>query len=397
MTVVCGAGNSHRKTAAPASVFFSVAGLISFFGDIPYLWLAAIAAYLGSLAYDVDQICSTDPPDEPTILTSDWFLLIGQGGDRSAHLAAVDKFDALIRHWLWFQNCECITGTTASPAAPQSQPTDWPVSDPNGRGVGPTACSTFGPESRGVGASSGFAVGSQPFAGLNVTAITADIQQVINTGAGANGKIRFTYQNETSAGVSTGPEYDFFTSPTSAKHTVSIPFQPGYSHLALDIDGNGGTGSSIATVSFFFWCNGDSPNSDGQGECCSDPHLSIQVQEILDLVTLLQRYVAPFALVDGFHHIVSGQGEFDLGPVVGIRVESGSTLPSAIGVEDGHPDELFDFGKISWGDASGFKRSERITTLPFESAPFQASRFTKVGYVLAPGVTVDMVEMNAEA
>jgi len=397
MTVVCGPGNSHRITGAPASVFFSVAGLIGFFGDIPYLWLAAIAAYLGSLAYDVDQICSTDPPDEPTIVTSDWFFLIGQGGDRTQHLASVAKFDQLIRHWLWYQNCECIAGTTADPAAPQSQPTDWPTPDPNGRGLAAAPCLTFGPESRGVASSGGFAVGAAAFAPLTVTAITADVENAITSGAGATAQIRFEYQLQASGGTTVGPRYDFALTPTSAKHTVTIPYIPGYTHLELYINGTAGTGFSLATVTFYFWCNGDDPSGGGQLECCSDPHLSVQVQEILDLVTLLQRYVAPFALIDGEHHVVFDQGEFDVGRVVGIRVESGSSLPSSIGVLDGHPDELFDFGKISWGDADGFAHSERITTLPFESTPFQASRFTRVGFSLAPGVTVDMVELQAEA
>lgn len=397
MTVVCGPGNSHRKTGAPASLFYSVAGLVAFFADIPYLWLATIAGYLGSVAYDIDQICSDDPPDEPTILTSDWFLAIGQGGDREAHNDAILKFDQLIRHWLWYQNCECVSGGTSGPAAPQSQPTDWPESDPNGRGLGTTPCATFGPESRGVASSGGFAVGALAFAPLVVTSITADVENAISTGAGATAQIRFEYQNQFSTGTVVGPRYDYALAPTTAKHTVNVPYVNGYSHLELYINGTAGTGTGIATVTFYFWCNGDNPDGSGPAECCSDPHLSLQVQEILDLVTLLQRYVAPFALIDGEHHVVFDQGEFDIGRCVGVRVESGSSLPSAIGIEDSHPDELFDLGRISWGDDSGFRHSQRITTLPFESTPFQASRFTKLGFSLAPGVTVDIIELQAEA
>lgn len=397
MSDVCSGHGSQRQSGAPSSTAFTVAGLIAWLSGSPYSWVLNVAGWIGALFYDLDDLCVGIRPDQPTITAADGVALVAPLGDPLSHVTAVAKFDQLFRYLLWTENCECLVVSTPGPATPQSEPTDWIAPDPNGTSSGPCDTIHFDPDgtthrivaSSGSGAADILASNEFPpgTTSLHIAFTSAHVSPT----AGFTGTYLWKITAGTGGTTLQTASY-VVTTDGSVEFDMAVPtggtrLYFGYNQIVGNSNGN----DVEFTVSMY--CGGQSPTS----VCCVDPNSSAQLAAILSVVTQLQRYVVPFALVDGFHHVVSGQGEFDLGPVVGIRVESGSTLPSAIGVEDGHPDELFDFGKISWGDGSGFKSSERITTLPFESAPFQASRFTKVGYVLAPGVTVDMVEMNAES
>jgi hypothetical protein len=67
-----------------------------------------------------------------------------------------------------------------------------------------------------------------------------------------------------------------------------------------------------------------------------------------------------------------------------------------IGIEDGTPDETFEAGWITWGNADGFSARERITHEALLSLPSLAGQYTLIGYTLTVGVEISLTELVRE-
>jgi hypothetical protein len=118
--------------------------------------------------------------------------------------------------------------------------------------------------------------------------------------------------------------------------------------------------------------------------------------QILTAVTLVQRQAVPFAYVPGTaHNGLSGHGELSVSGLLGAKITP-SAIPSWAGVVSGDPDALWLDSWINWGNADGWTSREFLRASPYVSLPQLAGQFTKIGYSLAPGLTVDLVELLRE-
>jgi hypothetical protein len=131
--------------------------------------------------------------------------------------------------------------------------------------------------------------------------------------------------------------------------------------------------------------------------CCtaSDPVTQQTLQNILDMVTLLQRQTAPFAYVTGTAHSgLTGTGTVAVQGILGLLLNI--SIPARSGLEVGTPDTSFDVGWINFGTADGytdrvFLRSD--SQLVYPPVPGQ---YTIVGYTLQPSVSMTLTELRRE-
>jgi hypothetical protein len=121
------------------------------------------------------------------------------------------------------------------------------------------------------------------------------------------------------------------------------------------------------------------------------------VKEILDMVTLVQRQIAPFAYIPGpVHSGVSGNGSIAISKaLVGLRVEV-TTAPSRHGVEVGFPDHVFGLGEVSLGDADGWFYTRTLDRLSLVWTPKDAQLATLIGYAIPADTTVRITELVRE-
>jgi hypothetical protein len=124
--------------------------------------------------------------------------------------------------------------------------------------------------------------------------------------------------------------------------------------------------------------------------------LRAEIDQILGLVTLIQRQSVPFAYVPGTVHTgLSGAGTLSVQGLIGAKVAF-TTLPSELGRVGTSPVELFDAGFITWGTADGYAQSEHLEHSPQLSLPARCSAFTSLAYDLHPGVVVTITELVRE-
>jgi hypothetical protein len=120
------------------------------------------------------------------------------------------------------------------------------------------------------------------------------------------------------------------------------------------------------------------------------------VQDVRNLVTLVQRYLLPFAYVNGATHSgLTGAASFAISRLLGVHV-SLTTIPNYIGVEINTPNALFDVGWISAMDGDGTIHQVRITHQDMVWMPRHFQECTTFGYHLNPGVVASVTELQAE-
>jgi hypothetical protein len=130
--------------------------------------------------------------------------------------------------------------------------------------------------------------------------------------------------------------------------------------------------------------------------CPPDPRTLATLNEILRLLTLVQRQAVPFAYVRGADHTgLTGHGEISVQGLIGCIVTL-TAFGSNVGSTDGDPLTYFNAGWFNWGDADGFQPRIFINASPQVSFPTSAGQFTRIGYSLEPGVTATITELTRE-
>jgi hypothetical protein len=120
------------------------------------------------------------------------------------------------------------------------------------------------------------------------------------------------------------------------------------------------------------------------------------LQQILGIVTLLQRQIAPFAYIASTVHAgLTGSGSFAIQGLLGVKLAL-TSIPAGIGNIAGTPQEFFDVGFVTFGSPDGYDHSVRIEHNPQITLPPRCSAFTTFGYSLPPGVVVDVTELIRE-
>jgi hypothetical protein len=391
MTALCAGGTSGPKAGYASVVDFSVGLIGNVLAARGLRWLIPAVPLAGVPAQTLSSFCGTDPPAVPTFTTDETtaILTLSFGADFDS---GISKLRDLILYSLWYEVCECTSGTlTAYPTI--TPPTDTPIFQPPGPiAVTPcTGAAIIGPYPIPAGGGPtfvGFVHGSY---GFNVTIgiLTVDIQA--STG---NFNITVQVRQQTVDASVTGHTYSFTLGVGTSVRTVT--YDPLYPQWAIYLVGAAGTGQRLVDVKADLYCDGQVPGG-AQSPCCPpDDTTQAYLDLILQSVTLIQRQSVPFAYVYGADHAgLSDDGSFSVSGLMGISVDV-TTLPDSYGRADGTPEQLFDLGYVSMGTADGWLPLRRIDHDGTLWIPTGAGALTIVGYSLSPGVVVSIRELVRE-
>jgi hypothetical protein len=413
MTSVC--PNSGPSQAKPpfAGIFAftsAAAGALLSNKGLPYA--AFFAGFLGLVTYDLSTFCPSDPPADPGMTGADYLALLGVGTP-VARQAAILKFEQLVGHYLWWDVCECVTGTAspvppAIPAPPGMPQVNPPVTTTSPGPAGPCwqgsitlrqqlSTDTAPPAYQTTAFS--WAPGINGFAPFPCTFVIANFK--CNNNGLHPGQCRLEpsmYQQGGSFdnGVIVSPALPITLNPGQSQTITLTPHATNDNGVILMSTAwsNQSNADNTVDISAQLFCTSQ---TQPLIQCClPDPNMITMLQDIDQLVTLLQRQDAPFAYILGTaHSILSGHGVLTIQGLLGAKIEL-TTTPSTIGSESGSPLEIFGAGWIAWGTADGFISREVIHHNPQLSFPAEAGQFTQLGYSLTPGVVATITEITRE-
>lgn len=361
--------------------------------NIPTIWAVPLAGYIGAITYQLSQFCPADPPEVPTITALDVVGLLNVFNP-VANLPAAEKFQQLIGAYLWYQVCQCDGAATPAPPAPVADPGGWQIDPPVAPPIAAEPCVINEPG----GSTPAVTTYPHPLDNtvpLGATACTVDtfwrnashsasnriVYQVLLKDA--NGATHFTSQTWTSFDTAFVESHSFPLFPQTV--TVEV-VQAGPVPTTQTTD---------PTAQVKFWC-GNGPGSTVEPCCPPDPLLQSQIDRILQLVTLIQRQIVPFAYIQSTAHSgLSGDGHIDVQGLIGCLAQM-DTIPPNVGVESGDPLEYWEAGWINWGNTDGSTKREWLTCSPQVSLPAAAGQYTRIGYSLRPGVSITITELVRE-
>ena len=394
MTALCGGGTSAPKTGLPSVIDPAITLIAELLAAKGGKWVLGALGFQLVEPVNVSSFCAGDPPSLPTFTSDETeaILKLIPGVD---FISGIAKLKDWIQHVLWYELCECTSGTLATytaPSIPSGTPEYYPpvpnIAEPcGGQAItGPypvTAGNTFF-----AGYLNAVADAGKPITSGHVTMVVA-----ASTG---NFNVTVEVRTQTNTPITAGPIYSYSLAPGT--YTRDIPFSPLYPLWACYLIGAAGTGQRLVDVDNDFYCNGETPGNANSPCCPPDVSTQAALDLILKMVTLVQRQVAPFAYVYGDNHTsLSGDGE--LSPVsglIGVSVDVTALAPS-VGEAMGTPTHLFDAGFVTLGTPDGWLRPRRIDADgTLELAPNGAGALTRIGYTLAPGVTADIRELVRE-
>lgn len=396
MTAICGGGTSSQRSGFGATVALTVPAIAALLNNIPTVWAVPFAAYLGLVNYELNDFCSTDPPAVPTITAADVAALL-TFLDPIGHTQAVAKFEQLVGAYAWYSLCKCDSVATPAPPAPPAAPVGLPSINPPA--VGPSyptgqACQRY---SFNVDQGTNifppavkFPLADATFFDLHFSA------SIAHTTANQWGFNVFFYN---SAGTQLGGSLNVGIATTGDfTHTSGAPPAGAVSYAFNAGPTSVPTPNFTGRVDVDVYCNGAQPGGGGGAilqPCPPDPIVTGLLSQILELVALIQRQKVPFAYVPGARHNgLTGNGQFAVQGIIGASVII-TTLPPYLGNLAGDPPELFDVGFVTLGTVDGWHRSVRIDHSPTLVLPVEGSE-TLLGYSLAPGVVVDVLELRRE-
>jgi len=389
-------GLSGLQYVGPAAIGGALAGLSGWSG-------AAVGASIGLLTFELSTFCPNGPPAMPTFSAADIAnILYLPYLPTSA--ASLQKLRDFVSNLMWPLLCECSTGTStlgAPSAFPSGGNQALVVGVPNTNCQGLQNPFGSGPYVAPVGLGT-YTAGStsNPLAYVTYptaipTSFRITVHNQIVSGAGVT--MFFAYEQRTAYSTSHSLGVPSFTVAPGATQVVTVTADPTKSIFELWVDNSTGAGGSKidgSTIEAF--CGGAAPGGTQQPCCPPDAATQAQLDQILQLVTIIQRQAAPFAYVYGTNHAaLSGHGSFAVSGLLGVSVDV-TTLPSSYGQRDGSPVELFDLGFVTLGTADGYETSRRIDHDGSLVLPPQAGAFTSVGYSLSPGVVVAIRELVRE-
>lgn len=119
-------------------------------------------------------------------------------------------------------------------------------------------------------------------------------------------------------------------------------------------------------------------------------------RESLNLTTLLQRYSLPMATIRGAAHSgLTGSGSFAISRLLGVDLQL-VAVPDGKPILAGNPPYLMNLGWCSVQDDDGLIEEKRFTRSQMTWFPRLMPLSTTFGYALQDGVTMRVVELQAE-
>ena len=392
MTSACGGGTSAAKPGTDVIVRYSAGLLAAIFAVLDIPWLIPVIPLVGLADIPVASFCASDPPAIPTFTSaeSDAILNLSFGADFDSGLA---KLKDLALHSIWYDLCECTSGTLAPFVAP-TPPAGTPIYQvPRPGLVG--NCGQTGPFSTFSlcgGNNSGLVFSLVPFNGLNVTGAQVTLRRYASTGGGQTAVFTLNWydathiiRNDTLTIGSSDATYTQFVGPPPAGAMFAGALVQGLS---------GGCSTYETTIELF--CNGSGPTTVQQPCCPPDVSTQSQLDAILRMVTLIQRQEVPFAYVASTAHAgLTGAGSIAIQGLLGASVNC-TTIPASYGREDTSPTEYFDLGFVSFSTPDGYPTSYRLDKQKRLCLPSRAGLYTQLDYDLSPGVVVTITELLRE-
>ena len=395
MTSVCvGSVASQRKTGIPTRIY---ADLQYVSAALPpaLIWLRPFLPYLPPIYFDVDAFCAGEPPTPPTLLEATIAAVLA-GGPEFAAAGAASLMWAVIQNQLWYQWCECSSGTQPTAPTGQSAPTDLPAVNPPAQlpSLPNVACfdGTEGPSNFIPNGTHLLPLGSA-MQGKTVTSVRITVTTSVVTAPGPAITFHFKQFDANSVQLS---DTVFSVNNHTTAQALTIPFNPLTFNCELDTNANATGGVTARTERVEFFCNGAAPGGTVTPCCPPDPNLTGMMTQILQYVTLLQRHLVPFAYVSGtVHSGLSGAGAISIQGLLGAKVEC-TTIPTSYGRAGTTPTEYFELGFITFGTADGFPSSYKLNRDEQFMLPARCSAYTELAYDLAPGVVVTISEIVRE-
>lgn len=409
MTTVCSGGASQQIPGTSDTVLLTSAVIASILGPVGLGWLEPFIGYLaGVITLNLPTFCATDPPADPGVSAADLLALATLGpGPLTAD--ASDRVGQLIQRFAWYRFCQCSSIATPAPPSPPSEPAGSPVINPPGQ-VGPgTAdpCASFLFAHTGSWGTTGQVFAMVPFSATSGNPATG---RAIPAGA-TSVLLHYTVSSSGVAGAFAELDYNFYDSVSLTNSTGSGSTSALAGHVssttlivpsgtaAMTVVGTTGSTSGAkpsldVSGSADVYCGGLPGQT--QSPCCPpDPIATAKLDNILSLLTLIQRQAAPFAYVTGaVHSGLSGDGSFSIGSILGVLLNV--SVPARAGRDAGTPVTVFDCGWINFATLDGYTERFFVSSDSQVILPRLPGIYTNVGYSFATDVTVTVTEISRE-
>ena len=406
---ICASGASQPKPGiADAVVITSFVLAATIAKKIPWL-TDAIAATASIINLHLSDFCVADPPADPGLSGPDMVAIMTLG-NANPDPGPMQRLGQLIERAIWNDVCQCTSGGAPTISLPATAPSGSPVVNPPTVTTQPTignclavnvSLSTVDTATHWYTLAGGDTT-TQTKIPLPAGAAYMTVCAQATTPGGAPYSRSFFFNNRNAAGtilsptasVDVGPVGSPSGAPQSQCATVAIPAGAVTTELMSGVDG-GGTHTGAFTAQFSVSCGG--LTGQPQNPCCPpDATASGLLTSILQMVTLVQRQIAPFAYVLGESDAgLSGNGSIGVSAILGVKVDV-TTAPSRLGQEDGEPVSIWDAGWINIGTPDGFGPRHFITSDPFVLMPVSGAA-TVIGYSIPDDVTVTITQLVRES
>jgi hypothetical protein len=392
MTALCGGGASQAKLGVAAVVNYTAGLLASIFAAYDLAWLIPVIPLVGLPPLVLDNFCSTDPPAVPTFTEDEANALLNLQFGPTFDTAA-EKFRDLVLNLLWYQSCECASGTP-SPFVPPSQPAGAITTYyPSGQAGGP--CQTFEVEDLVYQPNTSLDRGQlrlletgEPYV------VRATLRTSVATAPGIFVEFQLKFEND-AAGITSLYTYALTLGPAQTVIRY-FPIYPNSTDVDVSIHALAGSGETSAGATLELFCSGASPNTPGPSTGPNDVAGTAVLEQLLALVKAVQRNYAPFGYIRGVSHTgISGSGSIAVSRILGVDVAV-TAVPAGKQELLGNPPYIKDLGWLSVSEADGMIQERRLAQHDFTWFPQLAPLATSVNYALQPGVVVTITELLPE-
>jgi hypothetical protein len=405
---ICASGASQAKAGLADTVVIS-ATVIAASLTPELLWLDPyIAGTATLLNIHLPTFCTIDPPADPGLSGTD-MVAIALLGNANPDPGPMQRMGQLILRGLWNVFCECTSGGPPTVSVPTAAPAGSPAINPPSVTTQPTVGNCFAISLTGIqnvdGVEHYYTTGTDTttdnYLPLPQGAAFATISAQASTPGATPYDRQFNFQFKNLAGaiiggspsVDVGPVGNPATAPQTQSATAAVPAGALTFHVESIVQG-AGTKTGTFAVQASISCGG-AAGQPIQACCPPDAVATGLLNSILQMVTLVQRQIAPFAYVTGASHAgLSGNGTIAVSGLLGIKVDV-TTAPGRLGETLGDPTTIWDAGWVNIGTPDGFGPRQFISSNPMVILPVSGAA-TSIGYSIPPDVTITITELARE-
>lgn len=391
---VCPTGSSKKPTS-PDFLHVTSSEYMSFFPPAVQ-WFADYVGFLPPFDVDVNAFCALEPPDFPSLDALDLWALVAR--DKvSVGATAFNKARQLVEHFAWYLLCQCNSGGTPAPPAPPAEPANRPLVNPPALVHLPNVLPCVTAVSPAISYVAGSGLNRIPadYAGRNGTSMRLTMTTTVDVAPGP--PIQFSFKSYRHITSDSLVRTDTFVLSSNQTFQIVVPTEPGATLVTPVLFANPGGGATFASAQIDVFCDGQAPNAPLSPCCPPDPGLLAKLDQVVAMVTLIQRQAVPFGYVPGVatHAGLVGSGELVVSGLLGFLVQL-TSVPPELGIEAGSPNTLFDAGWVTCGTADGWEKSTRVEHNPRLVVPEAMGLVTRIGYSFAPNVVATITELVRE-